>query len=62
MCALTDELQPSETQGQQSRRELQALMALDEVEQILNELDDYLELQLPKHQGKQPQATERMEH
>ena len=39
-------------------RELQTLMAMAEVKRILNELDDRPELQLPKHQKKQPQARE----
>ena len=57
-CSLISELHTAETPGERSRRELQALMATAEVKRILNELDDRLELQLPKHQKKQPQAEE----
>ena len=58
MGALADEPRPGETPGQQSRRELQALMATAEVKRILSELDDHPELQLLRRQGKQPRATE----
>ena len=46
------DLHTAETPGEQSRRVLQALMAIAEVERILSELGDHPELQLPKHQKK----------